>query len=281
MPVQITSDLDRTLLFRCADFEVIATRWQPGVHASHRDAHAPRAAIEIMRSGSFIRAWGRETSVGDPNTALLFNPGEEFRVSHGIAAANSGTTVRLLPPGLQSLLEERPTGLVGKPDWPFGGWKERVLAAHSKLLHMRLLRAVREGEQLAVREAALALVWSVLGATGRPTMSVASRNRAVLAQEFLAAHARSRIDLDQIASTVGCAAGTLCRDFKAHTGATLHRYLVRLRLAIVLQMIEQGEESLTRAALAAGFHSHSHMTAWFRREYGCPPSMARDASESG
>jgi AraC-like DNA-binding protein len=63
--------------------------------------------------------------------------------------------------------------------------------------------------------------------------------------------------------------------FERVTGATIHRYLTRLRLRVALARIADGESNLTALALDLGFSSHSHLTSTFAREFGAPPSRLR------
>ena len=67
----------------------------------------------------------------------------------------------------------------------------------------------------------------------------------------------------------------LSRIFQHHTGFTIHRYLVQLRMRQALERLAGGEQNLTMLALDLGFSSHSHFTDAFRREFGCAPSAVR------
>jgi AraC-like DNA-binding protein len=71
---------------------------------------------------------------------------------------------------------------------------------------------------------------------------------------------------------VGASPFHLSRIFTAEVGVPIHRYLVRLRLRLALELMSQRPRDLSWVALEAGFASHSHFTAAFRAEYGVPPS---------
>jgi AraC-like DNA-binding protein len=56
---------------------------------------------------------------------------------------------------------------------------------------------------------------------------------------------------------------------------TMHRYLVALRHADVLDALSSGETNLARAAVDAGFAHHSHLTKTLSRAFGTTPSALR------
>ena len=67
----------------------------------------------------------------------------------------------------------------------------------------------------------------------------------------------------------------LCHVFRGLVGTSLYDYVLRERLAQALNAVVDGDEDITGIALNAGFASHSHFTARFRRFFGCPPVALR------
>jgi AraC family transcriptional regulator len=67
----------------------------------------------------------------------------------------------------------------------------------------------------------------------------------------------------------------LCRTFREMVGTSIYDYVLRERLACTLHAILDGGDDLTAIALDAGFASHSHFTARFRRFFGCTPTTLR------
>jgi AraC-like DNA-binding protein len=59
------------------------------------------------------------------------------------------------------------------------------------------------------------------------------------------------------------------------TGETIGRYLLRLRLAIAIQRLADGEDDLMKLACDLGFAHHSHFSARFRAVFGLSPSELR------
>jgi len=159
---------------------------------------------------------------------------------------------------------------------------ETVKVEPSLYLRQRqVFRAVAAGggDPLAVEEAVLDLLASVLAAARtRPPRAEASPRRAarrrVLADEArlaVAAGFAEGASLGELARRLGSSPFHLCRVFREHTGRTLHRYRVELRLRAALARLEQGADVST-VAHAVGFSSHSHFTAEFRATFGLTPS---------
>jgi AraC-like DNA-binding protein len=67
----------------------------------------------------------------------------------------------------------------------------------------------------------------------------------------------------------------LCRIFRQIAGTSIYDYVLRERLACALDAVLNGADDLTAIALDAGFASHSHFTAHFRRFFGCTPTVLR------
>jgi len=67
----------------------------------------------------------------------------------------------------------------------------------------------------------------------------------------------------------------LCHVFRGLVGTSLYDYVLRERLAQALNAVMDSDEDITGIALNAGFASHSHFTARFRRFFGCPPVALR------
>lgn len=62
----------------------------------------------------------------------------------------------------------------------------------------------------------------------------------------------------------------LMHSFKAHTGCSVHQYILQKRLTHAFEHIRAGE-GVGDAALQAGFGDYSAFLKAFRRQYGCSP----------
>ena len=83
--------------------------------------------------------------------------------------------------------------------------------------------------------------------------------------------------VNEIARAVGTSPYHLCRVFRAHTGQTLHRYRMTLRLRLALEQLESARATRNLSAIAhdLGFSSHSHFVRAMRRQTGRSPSALR------
>ena len=62
--------------------------------------------------------------------------------------------------------------------------------------------------------------------------------------------------------------------FKRHTGMTVHQYVQQKRLISAAARIRAGE-SVTAAAMQAGFMDYTTFLKAFRKQYGCAPGELR------
>jgi AraC-like DNA-binding protein len=92
----------------------------------------------------------------------------------------------------------------------------------------------------------------------------------------IATRHHERLALDDIAGAAGSSPFHASRVFRAVTGETVHRHLVRVRLRVALYALARDEgRDIAELALAAGFSSHSHFSSAFRAEFGVSPSAVR------
>lgn len=104
---------------------------------------------------------------------------------------------------------------------------------------------------------------------GAGDAAVDPRVRAALAD--LHADPAARLSLDDLAASAGLSGSRLRRLFRAATGVTVRRYRVWIAMGAAARAIAAGE-SLTTAALDAGFSSSAHFSAAFREMFGLEPS---------
>lgn len=89
---------------------------------------------------------------------------------------------------------------------------------------------------------------------------------------FIEEHYPEKISLDEIAES-GNVGKTLCaKIFKQFSGKTPGDYLIRLRIAESMRLLDEGKLSITEIALSVGFNSASHYTKSFREITGITPN---------
>jgi AraC family transcriptional regulator len=231
------------------------------------------AQIILPRRGAFaIAERDSEPLLIDTSMALVFGGCEEYRVSHpGI----DGDDCTVFVPSFD-LHEEA----IGKARGRIGPMEPEV-----HLAVCLMTRALYDCtiEQLEAEEAALLLLATIARAiaNGNPRSAKAigrsQRVRIEHVRALLAGSPTARWSLDRIARTVNCSPFHLARQFRAVTGETISRYVLRLRLDLALAQIAGGERDLSAVAFDTGFAHHSHFSARFHASFGITPSEARDA----
>src|SRR5258706_2139403 len=96
------------------------------------------------------------------------------------------------------------------------------------------------------------------------------RARQLLHDQF-----REAISLRDVAAAAGLHPVHVAREFRRAFGASVGEYLRRLRIEYACRQLAASERSVTDIAFDAGFSSHSHFTAAFRRVLGVTPTQYR------
>lgn len=108
------------------------------------------------------------------------------------------------------------------------------------------------------------------GAAARRRSAFAEPRGVARAREYLHAHYRDAIPLEQLAAVAGVSKYHLIRTFRAAVGMPPHMYQLRLRLTRSLLML-RGGVPLSAIAYDLGFADQSHFTRAFRAEFGTTP----------
>jgi AraC family transcriptional regulator len=228
------------------------------------------AQVGLPRRGVFVLERRGSPIVVDPNTAIVLGRDDEYRVSHPTADGDEGTVV-VLPP---QLLEDAVGGVEGRVG---------TLRPHDHLAVCMVTRALRDlpPDDLEAEEATVLLLASVShafseAAENRPWLGRPQRLRIEQARALLASSPGTRWELARLGKLLRCSPFHLARQFHALTGETIARYLLRLRLALAVERLADGERDLSMLAIETGFANHSHFTARFRRTFGITPRQARE-----
>jgi AraC-like DNA-binding protein len=137
-------------------------------------------------------------------------------------------------------------------------------------------------DPLAVDDAVYRLLFGAAASAGPPVRRPARdganrvRDRIPEIQDWIASDPSRPFRLEELASCAGCTPWHFSRTFAEVAGVSLVRSVTRLRLDAAVERLLAGEgEDLAALALDAGFSSHSHFTAAFRREFGATPAAVR------
>lgn len=94
-------------------------------------------------------------------------------------------------------------------------------------------------------------------------------------QNYVCANLPDRIHVSDLAAVAGMSVGRFALSFRASTGFTPHRYILRARIQAVRRLLSERRYSLAEVAVACGFSSQQHMTTVMRKLAGVTPSEVR------
>ena len=96
--------------------------------------------------------------------------------------------------------------------------------------------------------------------------------------EYIQAHYKETITLDEIAEYAHMSKYYFCRSFRNLTGATVLEYINNVRLARVHNLLVHTRDSIEEIALQTGFSSSSNLARVFKKTYGVSPREFRKES---
>lgn len=172
----------------------------------------------------------------------------------------------------------RPESLPPAMDLRIPGLGGRMEAA------LRAFEAPEAFRSVALQSAAFAAAMMLFDphaahARAEASSLTARRRRALTA--YVDDNLSREVTLAGMADAVGLSPWHFIRVFKAAVGVTPYAWVVARRVDCVKQMLERGDASLARIAVACGFATQSHMTEVFRRTTGTTPGRWRRRLPSG
>jgi AraC family transcriptional regulator len=95
--------------------------------------------------------------------------------------------------------------------------------------------------------------------------------------DYVDAHLHEPLTIDTLSRIANASSSHLRTWFKAATGMTVHRYVLRRRVERARSLLLGGDLSTSEVAHLTGFAHQSHLAHWMRREIGQTPRSLRRA----
>lgn len=89
--------------------------------------------------------------------------------------------------------------------------------------------------------------------------------------DYMQAHYREKITLEQLGQLVHLHPNYLCKLFKVYTGQSAFQQLIRIRLEKATQLLEKNACPVSQVAELCGFESVSFFSRKFKQIIGCAP----------
>jgi AraC-like DNA-binding protein len=96
------------------------------------------------------------------------------------------------------------------------------------------------------------------------------RSAVARTREFLLAHARENVALDQLAKVANLSPYHLLRVFRQETGLPPHAYQTQIRIEQAKQLLRR-DFTISEAAQVTGFFDQAHFSKQFKRYVGTTP----------
>lgn len=253
----------------------------PGANARGEVERQSLNAIALPFSGVFSKhdAPGRYV-IGTPSHAVFFAADAPYRVGFPGGIGDRAISLRFGPALAPEWLDPRNNG---------GALSSNALLPAKammlrNLLGMRLARAEAdefEAEALGLDLLGMALNSVRGGAAPLRPQAQATRTRALQrVKEAVALAPAHKWNVAKLAGIANLSPFHLCHVFREAVGTSVYDYVLHERLARALDAVLDGDRDLTIIALDAGFNSHSHFTARFRRFFGCTPTALRRSANA-
>lgn len=247
----------------------VRCRWHAGARMRER---FQSFGLSLVRQGFFVRHVRRGDEIGDSTTALFEQPGREQLVSHPLQVSGSTTVIVMAAEAMA-----RYAGDLTMPDRPI------PISPAVHVEHATLLGDLRTGIDGAELDARLTWLIGRLVETGSPGRLTSLRAATARSHQRIVDHVREAIasdpavlDLRGLAAELGHTPFHVSRVFRRTTGTTLIQHRNNVRVAVAIDRLGEGHESLARLAAELGFCDQSHLSRVLRRSVQLPPGRLRD-----
>lgn len=237
----------------------------PVIHDQRRvnATHAHTASfVTVMLSGEYTEVAGRKSLRFEPFTAIYHPPGTEHQDSIG-------------NPGVRLLMFEFDPRLLEGVDVDRGGSRSLrdVSGSRAAFDLLALYRDARRAyEPLDFETRALQLIGRFAPVVGGP---LSEQRRVRVAREYLDAHFRERVTVQDLAREAGVHPVYLGQLFRRECGETISQYVARLRVRAAAADLSTGDAPIVQIAFDYGFSDQSHFQRAFKRLSGFAPAAFR------
>jgi AraC family transcriptional regulator len=233
------------------------------VRRGHRRLGSPR---RVLPGGLFLHPAAHDLTVelgGDLRTVHVYLTDEAVQEAAGQEAADGTGRVELAEELGRSdpLIEQLVIGL----DGVLRTWEP---TARTYVDHLSVLLAAQLARYHSVRPGR---GWP----TGRPGLTA---RQLAAAREVMEERMAEPIPLADLAAAVSLSVSQFSRQFKASTGETPHRFLMRLRAETAFRLLRSTAMPISEVAARCGFSHQEHLTRVLRAQSGSTPAAVRRGS---
>ena len=264
----------RRLLFECEPIRIGSFAVDPVSDACGDVERQDSNVMVLPFAGLFAKheAPGRHV-VGTPSHAVFIAADTPYRLSFPGSIGDRAIVLRFDDTLVPEEINRGPSETPGSH-----GMLSADAMMRRDLLRRRLADPV--GNSLEIEALALELLNLCFGVLRRESSSQpATRERRARAvervKEAVAVAPAQGWSVASLARIANLSPFHLCYVFRELTGVSIYDYVLRERLAQALKAVLDGRD-ITAIALEAGFASHSHFTARFKRFFGSTPSALRE-----
>jgi len=266
----------RKALFVSESLQIGLFRARPTSDACGDVERQSANALVLPVSGVFAKHEAPDRYViGTPSHAVLFAADVPYRIGFPGAIGDRALVLRFDDNLAPDHLDKRAAGM------PLAS--QGLLSPNAMLLRNLLWARLQGGraddfpsEALGLDLLSLCLRSMYQGGSLPARRSALARNRRAVerVKEAVGVAPADRWTVAKLANVANLSSFHLCHVFRQLVGTSLYEYVLHERLAQTIDAVLEGGD-LTTIAFDAGFASHSHFTARFRRFYGCTPTMLR------
>ena len=153
-------------------------------------------------------------------------------------------------------------------------WQQNLRILMNKLISLERFQGV--GQELLYRSYITELMVYINNLTFseevRLDVEVERSNLIEQILEYIDAHIEEDITVDELSEYTYLSKFHLSREFKKHTGTTLHRYILQKKLIAAKELILQ-DIPITLVYEQSGFGDYSNFFRAFKNEYGMTPKQ--------